>query len=247
MNAQSALLALEASTEYCSVALAVFSAEANALPQLFIRHEATGAQSSARILPAVREVCEEAKLSVHDCVALACGAGPGSFTGLRTAVGVTQGLAFALNKPVLPVCTLMACAQAARQQQGAALQHVLVALDARMDEVYWGSFVWHAETGQWLTVQAAAVSAPEELVAPQAPFVLAGNAATIFGSRLKVAEQAAVVDTLALPHAAHIATLGWQALQAGHAVPAQQLAPFYIRNKVALTIAERKAAAQSVK
>ncbi len=241
MNPQSALLALDTSTEYCSVALAIFSDETHTSPQFFIRHEATGAQSSARILPAVREVCDEAKISVDDCIALACGAGPGSFTGLRTAVGVTQGLAFALNKPVLPICTLMACAQATRHQESV-LQHVLVALDARMDEVYWASFIWHAETGEWHTIQPASVSAPEELVAPAAPFVLAGNATTIFGDRLKVASQASLIDTSALPHATHIATLGWQALQAGQALPAQQIAPFYIRNKVALTTAERKAA-----
>ncbi len=241
MNAQSALLAFDTSTEYCSVALAIFSDEAHRSPQFFIRHEVTGPQSSARILPAVREVCDEAKIRVDDCVALACGAGPGSFTGLRTAVGVTQGLAFALNKPVLPICTLMACAQATRQHESAP-PHVLVALDARMDEVYWASFIWHAETEEWHAVQPASVSAPEELIAPTAPFVLAGNAATVFGPRLKVASQAALIDTSALPHAAHIATLGWHALQAGRAVPAQQLAPFYIRNKVALTTAERKAA-----
>src|SRR5260363_215758 len=111
------LLALDTSTEYCSVALAVFPSRAffSGLPgvtspfrvfglaNLFIRHENTDIVSSERLLPMVREVFDEARRDLSDCAAIAFGAGPGAFTGIRTAAGAAQGLAFALQIPMIPV------------------------------------------------------------------------------------------------------------------------------------------------
>ncbi len=233
------LLALDTSTEYCSVALAVFTPESKyALHgeieplNLFTRHEGTGAVSGERLLPAVREVLNEAQCDVHDCAAIAFGAGPGAFTGIRTATGVAQGLAFALQTPMIPVNTLLACAQAARARHPASTR-VLAALDARLDEVYWGVFEWEETRADWRTVQAISVSAPEFVIA-SGIFTLAGNAATVFGTRLAAQADAALIDPQALPHAAPIARLGWQSLCAGRAVLAMDAMPEYVRNQVAL-------------
>ncbi len=243
MNRTTTLLAIDTSTEFCSVALAV-SSTARAQSQLFIRHELTGATASSRVLPAVQEVFAEAQLTLRECTALAFGVGPGSFTGLRTATGVVQGLAFALQVPVVPVSTLLACAQAARER-APAITRVLAALDARMNEVYWAQFDWDQSTHSWQIVQPVILTSPEAVKIPEVPFTLAGNAADIFGERLAALPYAASIDRLALPHAAAIATLGLCSLQAGHTVSAECAMPLYIRNKVALTTAERAAQAVS--
>ncbi|WP_224024733.1 tRNA (adenosine(37)-N6)-threonylcarbamoyltransferase complex dimerization subunit type 1 TsaB, partial [Burkholderia vietnamiensis] len=128
---QTVLLAIDTSTEYCSVAL-LRSAPADAAvstPQTWVRHELTGAVSSTRVLPAVQELFAESGLALADCDAIAFGAGPGSFTGLRTATGITQGLAFGRGLPVVPVGTLLVCAEHARLRAPGTTR-VLAALDA---------------------------------------------------------------------------------------------------------------------
>jgi tRNA threonylcarbamoyladenosine biosynthesis protein TsaB len=248
---ETVLLALDTSTEYCSVALLCAAAPETsdvsdagaAAPELRVwtRHEATGAVSSTRLLPAVAELFEEASLVLADCDAIAFGAGPGSFTGLRTATGVAQGLAFGLDIPVVPVGTLLICAESARMRDPAATR-VLTALDARMDEVYWADHAWDAVAGDWRVLRAASLDAPANIVAPDEPFTLAGNAAAAFGERLGIAARARVVDGDALPHALPLAFAALRAFRAGRVVPADQAAPEYVRNKVAQTTAERLAA-----
>ena len=238
------LLALDTSTEYCSVALlssqAPSAASHSAAPRIWTRHETTGAVSSTRVLPAVRELFEEAGLALSQCNAIAFGAGPGSFTGLRTATGVAQGLAFGLGVPVVPVSTLLVCAESARLRD-ASIARVLAVLDARMDEVYWADYEWNADAGEWQTVTPPSLNAPEALTAPQVPFALAGNAAEAFGPRLTVAERATVVDREALPHAQPLALAALRAYRAGRTVAAERAAPEYVRDKVAQTTAERLA------
>ena len=167
-------------------------------------------------------------------------AGPGSFTGLRTATGVAQGLAFGLNLPVVPVSTLLACAESARLRDPSATR-VLAALDARMDEIYWADYAWDDAQCEWRTVQAASLDAPQRLVLPDAPFTLAGNAAAAFGARLPAVAAARTVDSEALPHALPLAHAALRAFRAGRTVPADQAAPEYVRDKVAQTTAERVA------
>lgn len=242
------LLALDTSTEFCSVALLsaesaddTSSADADApapAPRVWTRHEATGAVSSTRLLPAIRELFDEAGLALADCDAIAFGSGPGSFTGLRTATGVAQGLAFGLNCPVVPVGTLLACAESVRLRDPSATR-VLAALDARMDEVYWADFEFDAAAGDWRTIRPASLDAPAAVVLPDAPFTLAGNAAAAFGERLPAVSAAARVDGEALPHALPVALAGLRALAAGRAVPPELAAPEYVRDKVAQTTAER--------
>lgn len=201
----------------------------------------TGAVSSSRLLPAVRELFDEAQMALCDCDAVAFGAGPGAFTGLRTAAGVAQGLAFGLGVPVVPVSTLLACAESARLRDPLA-QRVLAALDARMDEVYWADFVWVEEDGEWRALTQPSLGSPRSLPAPDQPFTLAGNAAAAFGAALSLASLARVVDGEAVPHAVPLAHAALRAYRAGHVVPADRAAPEYVRDKVAQTTAERLAA-----
>ena len=237
------LLALDTSTEFCSVALLCSdsSADASSVEDIrtWVRHEETGAVSSTRVLPAVRELFDEAGLTLADCNAIAFGAGPGSFTGLRTATGVAQGLAFGLDLPVVPIGTLLACAEGARLNRPS-VTRVLTALDARMDEVYWADYAW--EAGEWRVVVPPSLGTPDTVIAPDAPFTLAGNAAAAFGEKLGVAARAEYVDGAALPHARPVALAALRAYRAGRTVPAELAAPDYVRDKVAQTTAERLAA-----
>ncbi|WOD19636.1 tRNA (adenosine(37)-N6)-threonylcarbamoyltransferase complex dimerization subunit type 1 TsaB [Paraburkholderia kirstenboschensis] len=241
---QTVLLALDTSTEFCSVALLSAAVGVGAAghgraePRAWVRHEQTGAVSSTRLLPAIRELFDEAGLTLADCNAIAFGSGPGSFTGLRTATGAVQGLAFGLGLPVVPVSTLLVCAESARRRDPSATR-VLAALDARMDEIYWADYAWDGVGGEWRTVQSASLDTPERLVLPDEPFTLAGNAAAAFGARLPALAAARTVDQEALPHALPLAYAALRAFHAGRTVPADQAAPEYIRNKVAQTTAER--------
>ena len=238
------LLALDTSTEFCSVAVYRHD-PASAAPALVVgRHLDTGPVSSTHILPAVRDVLREAGVTLADCDAIAFGAGPGSFTGLRTACGVAQGLAFGAALPVIPVGTLVACAEAARASR-AGVQRVLVALDARMNEAYWADYAWDAVAGDWREVRAPSLDAAEAVLAPDAEFVLAGNAALAFGERLQVSAQAHAVLADAMPRARYVAALAARAFARGEAIPADQAMPVYIRNKVAQTTAEREAIRQA--
>lgn len=238
------LLALDTSTEFCSVALLRSEASSAdvepARARIWTRHEQTGAVSSTRVLPAVRELFDEAGLTLAQCNAVAFGAGPGSFTGLRTATGVAQGLAFGLGVPVVPVSTLLVCAESARERDPS-IDRVLAVLDARMDQAYWADYAWDATTGDWRTVTPPSLATPDALVAPETPFALAGNAARAFGARLAVAQRAAVVDHDALPHARPLALAALRAYCAGRTVSAEHAAPEYVRDKVAQTTAERLA------
>jgi tRNA threonylcarbamoyladenosine biosynthesis protein TsaB len=255
------LLALDTSTEFCSVALlldqpaSVAAFESVAKPEsrpasalaphyssdtlrIWFRHEATGPVSSTRLLPAIRELFDEAGLALADCTAIGFGSGPGSFTGLRTATGVAQGLAFGLGIPVVPVGTLLACAEFARLHDRS-VTRVLCALDARMDEAYWADFGWDAPSGDWLVHQAASLDVPDAIVLPDVPFTLAGNAAVAFGARMPAVSAARKVDFEAVPHALPVALAALRGLAAGRAIPADQAAPEYVRNKVAQTTVER--------
>lgn len=240
------ILAVETSTEWCSVALG--RAGSDGAVECFSRHEHTGARSSSRVLPAVGEVLAEAGIRLADCAAIAFGAGPGSFTGLRTACGVAQGLAFGAGLPVIPVNVLMVCAESVRTgtpplPPGTS---VLVALDARMDEAYAATFRWDegaGEAGEWSMEAAMHVGAPEAVAPPVGDFWLAGNAADVFGERLTAAARAGRVLPEAMPNARAMVTLGLRALARGDTIDAAEAMPIYVRDKVAQTTAERAAAA----
>ena len=184
----------------------------------------------------------EAGIRLADCAAIAFGAGPGSFTGLRTACGVTQGLAFGAELPVVPVNVLMACAESVRNDipAGAA---VLVAIDARMDEAYAATFRWNDAAGEWAMDGALQVGAPESIAPPDGDFWLAGNAQTVFGGRLAAAARAVRTMPEAMPDARAMVSIGLRAVARGETIAAADAMPIYVRDKVAQTIVEREAVA----
>ncbi|APW40218.1 tRNA (adenosine(37)-N6)-threonylcarbamoyltransferase complex dimerization subunit type 1 TsaB [Rhodoferax koreense] len=227
------LLAFDTSTEHLSIALTDGR-------QVWQHTGAGGAKASAALIPAVLALLAQAGLRLADLQAIAFGAGPGSFTGLRTACSVAQGLAFGAKLPVLPVDTLLAVAEEARHTQGAT--RVVAVLDARMDEMYTGRYRW--TDGRWHAEADFSLVRPEALSIP-AGWVLAGNAMPVYGERFAPRVDAEP-DVFALPTATAMLRLGPALLAAGAAVPASEALPRYIRDKVAQTTAERLAVKQAV-
>lgn len=225
------LLALDTSTDTLSIAVARSD-------QRWLHSGAGGAQASSSLLPAIRKLMAEADLGFDALDAIVFGRGPGSFTGLRTACAIAQGLAFAARGgqgvPVLPVDSLLAVAEDARMQHGCT--QVLACLDARMDEVYNAAYSY-SDKGQWLEQGDMRVCPPQDVQAP-AGFVVAGNAQPVYGERLAPAAS----HVRAMPTAAALLNLAPGLLAQGLAVAAQDALPLYIRDKVAQTTAEREAA-----
>jgi tRNA threonylcarbamoyladenosine biosynthesis protein TsaB len=229
------ILAIETSSELASCAL--FNSDAG--PNAVLARETEGVRThSQSVLPMVQALLREAGVTLAGCDAIAFGAGPGSFTGVRTACGVAQGLAFGAGLPVLPLVTLEAMAQACHVRTGAV--DVLAVLDARMGEVYWAQYRY--ADGAWTAVCEPALSAPQD-VAPQIVDGLAacGNGFAAYADAFAGKDFAAHAIADMLPHARDLAVLGAGALAAGKAVPADQAQPLYLRNKVAYTSAERQA------
>ena len=196
-------------------------------------HDATGgAQASAALIPAIMQLLDRAGLVVARLDAIVFGRGPGSFTGLRTACSVAQGLGFGSGVPVLGVDTLLAVAEEARARSGA--ERVVAVLDARMDEVYSGAY--EHRSGIWQQDAGPRLARPEDVVVP-AGWTIAGNAFSAYAARL--AGGGARVE--ALPTAAALLRLAPALIAAGQAVPAARATPLYVRDKVAQTTEERAA------
>lgn len=239
------LLALDSSTETMALALSspagrwLFEAEG-------------GPQASARLVPETQALLAQAGLVMADLDAIAFGRGPGAFTGLRAACAVVQGLAFALNKPVLSLCSLQLVAEDARQQaqaEGRALEGTIwVAMDARMNEIYAGAFCWDGQA--WHTEQAPALYAPAALLerwADQAPAAVAGSALAVFPELQGLASAGLACWPRCQSRAAALALLAEQAFARGECLDAAEAMPHYVRDKVAQTTEERlaiRAAAQ---
>jgi tRNA threonylcarbamoyladenosine biosynthesis protein TsaB len=222
------ILAIETSSELASVALLHRGQ--------VISREAAGVQThSQTVLPMAQALLAQAGIALGDCDAIAYGAGPGSFTGVRTACGVAQGLAFGGNLPVIPVVTLLAMAQACRDASGA--EDVLVVLDARMEEVYWAQYRY---ANGWRVVTGPTLSAPGA-VCLSGTAVVCGNGLTAYASAFGELAASPGAKPEVMPHAAQIARLAEDEFAAGRAVNARDAQPIYLRNKVALTTAERLA------
>ncbi len=200
-----------------------------------------GAKASTTLIPAILALLAEAGLALGDLEAIVFGRGPGSFTGLRTACAVAQGLAFGANReveggaglPVLPVDTLMAVAEEARQQQEQ--QHITALLDARMDEMYVQRYACSQGV---LTALGACELIRPELLQIDADTLYAGNVFDVYAGRLPPA----VNSITSLPTATALLRLAPQLAASGKCVPAAQALPLYVRDKVAQTTVERETA-----
>ena len=221
------LLAFDTSTEILSIALAAGQDRA------VLEHTgAGGAHASATLIPAIEQLMADAGLSLAGLDAIAFGRGPGSFTGLRTAAAVAQGLGFGAGVPVLPIDTLLAVAEEAHAQCGAT--RVVALLDARMEEVYFAAY--EREGAQWRTVQPAALGCPQDVSVPPG-WTIAGNAHALHAARLPA--DAPRIATL--PTARALLRLAPAFLAESAVHPPAQALPLYIRDKVAQTTAERAA------
>ena len=230
------LLALETSTERLSLAILLGD-------RVFAREVDAGQRHSELALPLMYELLNEAKTTLADLDVIAFGQGPGSFTGVRIACGLTQGLALGLDKRVVPVPTQMALAE----QCGA--MKVIVALDARMGEIYFAAYDRSDDATGWTAAIAPMLVKPDALPALDGGEwcgigsgfdvpALAGHLSDHYGSQI------GRIATQALPSARDVATIASRQL-AKRGMECAQLpenaVPLYLRNKVAMTIAERAA------
>jgi tRNA threonylcarbamoyladenosine biosynthesis protein TsaB len=217
------LLALDSATEACSTALLKDDAVSE-------RFEIIGRGHAERLLPMADALLREAGLCIDDVDAIAFGRGPGSFTGLRIAAGIAQGLAAGARLPVVPVSNLAAIAAAGARNSGAT--HIVACLDARMGEVYWAAY--EMRDGLPVAVTHERLSKPDAVALPYpGPWHGAGHG---FGAYPALAEglglAAAVIDATLLPHASDIARLAAVELAAGRTVAAPRALPVYLRNDV---------------
>lgn len=223
------ILALDTSTEYCSVALWSDGT-------VIERCELAGQKHSELLIGMLDALLNDAGIRLAQVDGIAFGKGPGSFTGVRIACGAAQGLAFGANLSVAGICTLEALAEASGRTR------VIAALDARMDEIYHAAY--EKRDGVWMTVSEPCLCKPEE--APPLTgenWFGAGSGFATHGNALdeRYAGQLLGVDASMVPQAAAIAALGAAQFAAGCGVDAAQALPLYLRDKVALKTSERVA------
>ncbi|AXF78722.1 tRNA (adenosine(37)-N6)-threonylcarbamoyltransferase complex dimerization subunit type 1 TsaB [Erwinia tracheiphila] len=221
------ILAIDTATEACSVALLIDK-------KVTAHFELCAREHTQRILPVVQHILSECQISLTDLDALAFGRGPGSFTGVRIAVGIGQGLAFGAGLPMIGVSTLKTMAQSAWRLHGTS--RVLAAIDARMGEVYWAEYI-RDEQGNWQGEETEAVLKPE--TARQRMAKLTGDWArvgtgwaawpSLTESRSELTLNATEVI---LPCAEDMLPLAAATLAAGKTIEAAQAEPTYLRNEV---------------
>ncbi|MFK0086565.1 tRNA (adenosine(37)-N6)-threonylcarbamoyltransferase complex dimerization subunit type 1 TsaB [Pseudomonas sp. NPDC090755] len=216
------LLALDTATEACSVALlhdGKVSSHYEVIPRLHAQ----------KLLPMIQQLLVDAGTTLSAVDAIAFGRGPGAFTGVRIAIGVVQGLAFALERPVLPVSDLAVLAQRAMRERG--VSQVAAAIDARMDEVYWGCY--QAVAGEMRLVGDEAVLPPERAQLPADARGEWFGAGTGWGYAERIGVTPSGQDVTLLPHAQDLLTLATFAWQRGEAIAADLAQPVYLRDNVA--------------
>jgi tRNA threonylcarbamoyladenosine biosynthesis protein TsaB len=221
------ILALDTSTEYCSAALWIDGAT-------HVREARAGQRHSELVLGMIDDLLGAQALRVAGLDGIAFGEGPGSFTGLRIACGVVQGLAFGAGVPVAGVGTLLAMAE------GSGAGRVVCCVDARVHEIYHAAY--ERRDGSWHAVHEPSICAPAN--APELPgegWLACGSGFSAYRDVLerRYAGRVARIDLALYPHARDIAALAVPAFEAGLAVRAEDAAPVYLRDKVALRIDER--------
>ncbi len=224
------LLAIETSTEACSVALWHAG-------RVLERSEIAPRRHAELVLPMAESLLAEAGLSRRQLDGVAVGRGPGAFTGVRLAISVAQGMALGLDVPVVPVSSLAALALDAPENYSS----ILAVIDARMGEVYAGAFRHEGE--DLVALNAETVGPADRLVVPRA------HAWSVIGSgwetyrevlRERLIAPPVWADGARYPQAHAVARLAAREFAAGHAVTPEAALPVYLRDKVALTLAEQR-------
>lgn len=219
------LLAIDTATEACSAALMV---DGEIAEQFCITQNG----HSKLILPMIDSLLSDVGLQPADLDGLAFGCGPGSFTGVRIATGVIQGIAFALDLPVVPVSNLAAVAQEFFDNN---LENfAFVAMDARMDEIYWGVYRRNSDGFATLIGQEA-VTPANGIQFPEVSGVGIGTGWKVYQQELSTRLSGHIIrhETENLPRAKAVARLGLVGFNQGLAVPAELAIPVYLRDKVA--------------
>ena len=234
------ILAIDTSSAWCSVALSLDEATP------LVRHQKVSAGASQLLLPWVEELLSDSAAELTSLDAIAIGVGPGAFTGVRLGVAVVQGLATAAKLPVLPVASLDAiAAQLALKPLfiASGVQTFVVAVDARMGEIYWAKYEFNSSTSLPLRIGNIQLSKPEEIDLRNIQY-LAGSAIKEFGERLFVNHSfpSEALDPEISISALGILELAQQMFKAGQQISVNQLEPLYVRNKVAFTTNEREIA-----
>lgn len=223
------ILAIETSCEHASVALLIDDRVTELRLEGHTNH-------SEKLLPTLRDLLAQAQVSLSDLDAIAFGAGPGAFTGLRLACGVAQGLAMGAGIGVVPVCSLDALAMQAPEGQ------VFIATDARMGEVY--SSAYEVRDGCIDVLQGPTCTSPQQLSLPNdGDWIGMGSALRAYETQIPGKLQASLSqrDPDAVPRAGDIARIAAQRVSNGAILTPELAAPLYVRDKVALTTAERLA------
>ena len=226
------LIALETSTEACSVAILHGDL-------LIERFEVAPRRHAELALPWAEALLGEAGLSRKALQLVAVGRGPGAFTGVRLGVSLAQGMALALDIPAIAISTLAALAMRARADEG---ERVLAAIDARMGEVYAGAF--ERDGADLVALSTETVSPPEAVVLPDDGRwhgAGTGFAALEGALQARLQPQLASVDAGVLPHASDLAQLATLAFARGEVFAPERVEPAYLRDNVALTLAEQAA------
>ena len=218
------ILALDTSTDACSVALHM----AGEIREDF---RVVPRQHTKLLLPMIQAMLDSAGLKVKDLDAIAFGRGPGSFAGIRIATGVSQGLAFAAELNLLPVSTLSAIALAQHLKSGD--QHVIAALDARMDEIYWAAYQF--ENGLPVLIGDERVDAPAHICLPDECLWFGAGSGWNYLQDMPAQVQQATsnINSEVYPTAGHILRLAIQDYQEGLSVSPELALPVYLRDNVA--------------
>lgn len=217
------ILAIETATEACSAALAIDDTQIN-------RFEIAPRKHTQLILPMVESLIEEADIKIADLDAIAFGQGPGAFTGVRIAMGVIQGLAFAHDLPVIPVSSLAALAQHASENH----DFVASAIDARMQEVYWGLFKKN-ESGVMEAISEEKVCAPDDVnIISDDVWFGAGSGWDTYSDVLssKFDSNLSGFDGKLFPSAVDVLALAEPVYRENKAISVEDAVPVYLRNKV---------------
>ena len=227
------ILAVDTATEACSAALYIDG-------DIQQRFEIAPREHTRLLLPMVDSLMAEADLRPQQLDAIAFGCGPGSFTGVRIATGVMQGIAYAADLPVVPVSTLAAITQACLQKTE--YETIFTAVDARMNEIYWAVYQRDAE-GYAQLLGREKVQPATEVDALELTGYGIGSGWQRYEQALteRLGRQLIGFDADYLPHSAQIALLAAVAVKRGQTVPVEQAMPVYLRDKVAKTTLERAA------
>lgn len=229
------ILAIDTSTEACSAALLID----NAISERF---EIAARRHAEIIIPMVDSLLLDADLKLSQLDAIGFSRGPGSFTGLRIAAGVVQGLAIGADLPVVPISTLAALSLYAYEEKKA--QNVMACLDARMNEVYWGLFRYNSQGIGQLENEERLCLPSEVLIPEKDQWFGVGPGWTRYAGEFNAKSDKSKIEweNNVLPQARYVASLAGQGFLSGKVVAPEDAVPVYLRDNVAKKVAKKRTA-----